>query len=142
MIPNMIQDAAAHSPDKPKRKGVKRLIGATYNSLEGLVSAFKSEEAIRGEIVITILLLPLIFFTRTLFGFDLMPVEHALLVFSLLMVMMAELVNTSIEAIVDRVSEQYHELSKRAKDVASGAVLLSIVAAVAIWSIIFWPKFF
>lgn len=107
-----------------------RLYRALIYSFQGIHAAFRNEAAFRLEVFLSIILVP--------FGFWLgdTGVEKALLVFSILLVMVIELVNSGIEAVVDRFGGERHELSGRAKDVASAAVLLALINVVVIWSLV------
>lgn len=116
-------------------KGWGRMVRAFGYSMKGLKVCYKHEEAFRQEVFLLIPLLPL----GLWFGES--PVERALLVGSLWVVPMVELLNSAIEANVDRVGLERHELSKRAKDIASAAVFTSILFVIVIWSLILWPKF-
>lgn len=111
-------------------KGVPRLYAAWINSLSGLKAAWQHEEAFRLE---SVLLLPLaalaVWLGQT-------GVEKALLLGSLLMVIITELVNTAIEAAIDRIGPEQHELSKRAKDLGSAAVTAALALALLIWILI------
>ncbi len=110
--------------------GLPHLFQALLNSLNGLRAAFLHETAFRQEVVLCLFLAPL--------GLWLGEggVEKALLVGSLLGVLVVELLNSALEATVDRMGGGFHPLAKRAKDMASAAVLLSIVQAVLIWSLL------
>lgn len=112
------------------KKGLDRLYHATIYSWQGFKAAFKNEAAFRQEVYLAILLIPLAF----LLGSN--SVERALLISVVLLVPIVELINSAVEAIVDRVSTEKHELSGRAKDVGSAAVLLSIINAVVVWVLI------
>jgi diacylglycerol kinase (ATP) len=115
-------------------RGWKRVIYAFGYSMKGLKACFEVEEAFRQEVFILIPLLPLgLWLGET-------PVERAMLVGSLLLVPIVELLNSAIEANVDRVGTERHELSARAKDIASAAVLMSIMFAAVIWLLIVVPK--
>jgi len=115
-------------------KGWRRLVKAFGFSMQGLRACFQVEEAFRQEVLLLIPLLPLgLWLGET-------PVERALLVGSLLLVPIVELLNSAIEANVDRVGFERHELSGRAKDIASAAVFLSIVLAVVTWALILLPR--
>lgn len=104
-----------------------RLYKATGYSLAGLRSTFKYEQAFRLEIYLSFILLPLaIWLAKT-------PVELALLIGSWVLVMIVELLNSAIEAVVDRVGMELHELSGRAKDIGSAAVMLSVFLSLFIW---------
>jgi diacylglycerol kinase (ATP) len=109
---------------------VKRIWKALFYSLDGLAAAFRHEDAFRVEVLLALILIPLALH---------MPVgavAKALMVGSILLVLIAELVNSSIEAITDRVSLENHVLAKRAKDMGSAAVMLSLINVVAVWLII------
>lgn len=112
---------------------IVRLIKALRYSLEGLHSAFRGEAAFQLEVVVSAILIPVIFFLHVTI------IERTLLILSLLLVLMVELINSAIEALADRISTELHPLSKKAKDIASAAVLLSLIIAVLIWGSILWP---
>ena len=113
---------------KTNKKGIQRIINAFKYSYEGFISAFKSEEALKQDVIVFViftiiaLLLPICLFRKTI------------LISTLLFIIFAELTNTTIEVVVDRISEEYHELSKKAKDIGSCLVLLSFINAILIWS--------
>ncbi|VAX11661.1 Diacylglycerol kinase [hydrothermal vent metagenome] len=110
--------------------GLTRLVKACGYSMAGFRAAFANEQAFRQEVYGLIILVPLgLFLGET-------GVERALLVGSLLLVPLAELINSAIEAVVDRIGTERHELSGRAKDIGSAAVLLSIVLASAVWLLV------
>lgn len=115
-------------------KGWRRIIRAFGYSMNGFRACFELEEAFRQEIFILIPLLPLALWL----GAD--PVERAILVGALLLVPIVELLNSAIEANVDRVGLERHELSGRAKDIASAAVFTSIAFFVIVWALILIPK--
>lgn len=106
-----------------KKTGFRRIIAATGYSFDGLRLAAKTESAFKQELFAFILLAPLAFWLGDT------AMEKVMLVGSLMLVMIVELVNTSIEAVVDRVSSEFHELSRQAKDLGSAAVLMSIALA-------------
>lgn len=112
---------------------VKRIWHAVGYSIEGFKSAFETETAFRQEIVATILLTPVIILL------DVSAMAKLMLAGSLFLVLFAELINSSIEAVVDRVSFERHELSKKAKDIGSAIVLLALVHAAIVWTVILWP---
>ncbi|MCK9294355.1 MAG: diacylglycerol kinase [Desulfobulbaceae bacterium] len=114
-------------------RGLRRLIRAGKSSLAGFTAAFKHEEAFRQELLLAVVLLPL----GLLLGET--GVEKALLAGSLLLVMIVELLNSAVEAVVDRVGLELHPLSGRAKDMGSAAVFLVIVYAVVVWLAILLP---
>ena len=110
--------------------GIRRIINATGYSLKGLKAAIKHEAAFRQELLLVVILLPLAFYL----GKD--GVEHALMIGSLFLVLIVELLNSAIESVVDRVGEEHHELSGRAKDIGSAAVFLSLLNVIAVWLVI------
>ena len=112
------------------RTGINRLVRATYCSMLGLQAAWKNEQAFRQELLLCTVLVPL----AILLGKS--GVERGLLVASLLLVLVAELLNSAVEAVVDRVGEEHHELSGRAKDLGSAAVGLALVNVVVIWLLV------
>ncbi|NEX21472.1 diacylglycerol kinase [Thiorhodococcus mannitoliphagus] len=117
-------------------KGWRRVLYAFRYSVRGLKACFEFEEAFRQEVFLLIPLIPLgIWLGES-------PVERAVLIGSLLVVPIIELLNSAIEANVDRVGLEKHELSGRAKDIASAAVLSSIAFCVVIWALILLPKLF
>ncbi len=115
---------------KRTRSGLGRLVDATRVSLAGLAAAARHEEAFRIELAFAALLVPL----GLWLGDD--GVERALLAGSVACVLVVELLNSAVEAVVDRVSLDPHPLSKRAKDFGSAAVMLSIVFAGAVWLLV------
>lgn len=117
-----------------KKTGIPRLINATGYSLAGLKAAFKSEAAFRQEAAAAVILVPLgIFWGAS-------GTERAMLVFSVLLVLVVELLNSGLEAVVDRVGTDFHPLSKKAKDMGSAAVFVSIAMAVLVWLLILTPR--
>ncbi|WP_295885871.1 diacylglycerol kinase [uncultured Thiohalocapsa sp.] len=114
--------------------GWKRVIYAFGYSMQGLKACWEGEEAFRQELLVLIPLLPLGLWLGD------SPVERAMLVGSLLLVPIVELLNSAIEANVDRIGSERHELSARAKDIASAAVFVSILFAAVIWLLILVPK--
>ncbi len=115
---------------KPPYTGIVRLLNAARWSLAGLVSAWRFEEAFRVEVVLFALLAPL--------GLWLGDggLEKALLVASLMLVLIVELVNSSVESVVDRISAEQHILSKRAKDIGSAAVMVTLAHVVLVWVLV------
>lgn len=118
--------------------GPARVLKALGYSLSGLRGAWQREAAFRQEIIAALVLVPLSLFARVTW------LEHALLVASVLLVLLVELINSSIEAIVDRVSMERHPLSGHAKDAGSAAVLLACIITAALWAAIllpvYWPR--
>lgn len=115
-------------------KGLKRIINAFGYSMQGFSACFRHEEAFRQEVMASVVIIPL----GIWLGHS--GIERALLVGSWLIVLIVELLNSAVEANVDRVGLERHELSARAKDIASAAVFLSIVFAVVIWALVLLPR--
>ena len=114
------------------RTGLDRVIHAAGYSWAGLKAAYTGESAFRQETWLCVIAAPLSFWLAKTWE------QAALLLGSLLLVLIVELLNSAIEAVVDRVSFERHELSKRAKDIASAAVLMALVLAAAIWGSAIW----
>lgn len=115
------------SPFKGKT-GLQRVWRAFHYSLEGFRAAYKCEDAFRQEALLAALLIPVAFFLPVT------GVGRALMIASVLLVLIVELVNSAIEATVDRVSLDRHHLSKRAKDIGSAAVFLALSNVVIVWA--------
>jgi len=114
------------SPFKGKT-GLRRVWNALHYSLAGLRAAYTCEDAFRQEVLFALVLIPLSF---------LLPVAwtgRALMIASVILVLIVELINSAIEAAVDRVSLERHHLSKRAKDIGSAAVLLALLNVAVVW---------
>ena len=117
------------SPYKGKT-GIKRLVNAFGYSIAGTLAAFKHEDAFRQEVILAAILTPAaIYYGETV-------IDQALMVSSLLLIIIVELLNSSIEATVDRISVKHHKLAKRAKDIGSAAVFFSLINAAVIWFLI------
>ena len=115
------------SPFKGKT-GLRRVWNALHYSMAGLQAAFRHEDAFRQELLLSVLLISASFF---------LPVSglgRALMIGSVFLVLIVELLNSAVEAVVDRVSLEHHILSKRDKDVGSAAVLLSLINVVVVWA--------
>lgn len=112
---------------KPGATGIVRIINAASYSWRGLRAAWKNEAAFRQESVLAVLLVPVaVYFAGT-------GMELALLIGSLLLVLVVELLNSAIEAVVDRIGPEFHPLAGQAKDMGSAAVLLALLMAFIIW---------
>ena len=120
------------NPQK-NRTGLNRLWHALGYSLSGLRAAW-DEKAFRQEALASIVLLPLAFW------FGQSWVETALLVGTVILVMVVELLNTGIESAIDRIGPEWHELAKRAKDMGSAAVLLSVLLCIGVWTAALFPR--
>jgi len=116
------------------RTGLDRVIHATGYSLAGLATAYRGESAFRQETWLAVVLVPAALWVGRNW------VEVALLAGSVLLVLIVELLNSGIEAAIDRVSFELHDLSKRAKDVASAAVFLSLLMCGSIWAAALWQR--
>ena len=117
------------SPHKGKT-GLRRIWNAMFYSIEGLKAAYRHEDAFRQEVLLAVLLIPLVFF---------LPVSglgKALMIGSVLLVLIVELLNSAVEATVDRVSLEHHRLAKRAKDIGSAAVMMSLANVVIVWLLV------
>ncbi len=115
-------------------RGATRLINAFRYSMEGFRKCFKYEEAFRQEVFASLVMVPLAIWLGD------NGIERALLVGSWLMVPIVELLNSAIEANVDRVGLERHKLSARAKDIASAAVFSSLVMASSVWALVLIPR--
>ncbi len=116
------------------RTGIDRLIRAAGYSLSGLSQAYRGESAFRQEFWLALVLLPLSFWVGRSW------IEVALLVGAVMQLLIVELLNSGIEAAIDRVSFEFHDLSKRAKDMASAAVLLSLLLCAGVWLAALWQR--
>ncbi|MEY2655530.1 MAG: hypothetical protein RLZZ524_2558 [Pseudomonadota bacterium] len=117
------------------RTGLDRVIHAAGYSWSGLRTAYRNESAFRQETVLAILLVPAAFWLGRSW------VETALLAGSVLLVMIVELLNSAIEAAIDRISFELHDLSKLAKDFGSAAVMLALLLCGGIWAAALWQRF-
>ena len=114
--------------------GIERMVRATGHSLDGLKAAYRDERSFRLEFWFAAVLLPASAWVGQSWP------EVAMLAGSVLLVLIVELLNSGIETAVDRVSLELHDLSKRAKDLGSAAVLLSLLLAAAVWLAVLWPR--
>ena len=121
--------ALAESPFKGK-KGLIRVVHAFFNSLAGLKDAWRHESAFRQEILLAAILMPVAFIVHAT------AAERALLIASVLLVLVVELLNTGVEAAIDRISFDHHSLSKRAKDIGSAAVFVALMLCVVVWAMV------
>ncbi|MCK4842345.1 MAG: diacylglycerol kinase [Methylococcales bacterium] len=115
-------------------KGLKRLFNAILFSMAGFKATWKNEEAFRLEVILFVVSTPLAIWLGE------STIEKILLIASVVMVLIVEIVNSAIEAVVDRSGHEYHELSGRAKDMGSAAVFLTLLLALAIWLSILFVK--
>ena len=116
-------------------QGLRRLINAFGYSRDGFAAAWKHEATFREELMLAAITIP----AGLWLGQN--GIERALLVGTILIVLIVELLNSAVEAVVDRVSAERHELSKRAKDIGSAAVLVTLMLAAAVWALILIPHY-
>lgn len=117
-----------------RHQGLARLWRATVNSFAGFGAAWRNEAAFRQECALAVVLLPAAFWVgRT-------GLQVSLLVTSVLLVLIVELLNSAVEAVVDRISRDHHDLSGRAKDMGSAAVMLSLLLLGATWGGVIWDR--
>jgi diacylglycerol kinase (ATP) len=119
-------------PENPHKSktGLRRIANAFFYSIDGLNAALRHEHAFRQEVMLAVVLIPLALWLPA------SGLGKALMIGSVLLVLIVELLNSAIEAVVDRVSLELHALAKRAKDVGSAAVMLALVNAMAVWALV------
>ena len=117
-------------------KGLKRLVLATGYSWQGLKASWKNEEAFRQETLLAVVLIPLAVFL------DAGQTQTILMIASVLLLLIVEVLNSAVEAVVDLVTKEKQELAGRAKDMGSAAVMLAIINLVVVWSVILIPLYF
>ncbi len=117
------------------RTGWRRLLDATGFSIKGLRAAWHNEAAFRQELILVLILLPIAFWLGENFT------QRALLIFSLLVVLMVELLNSAVETAIDRIGSEPNELSGRAKDLGSAAVMISLAAVGVVWALVAIERF-
>jgi len=120
---------------KPGNTGVRRILRATVYSFQGFRHAFRNEAAFRQELALAVVMVPAAFWLGR------SAVEVAFLAGVLLIVLIVELLNSAIEAVVDRHGEERHELSGAAKDLGSAAVFVSLMLALVAWSAVAYDRF-
>lgn len=125
----------AQSPFKGKT-GLIRIVHAFFNSCAGLADAWRHESAFRQEILLAAILVPLALVVPA------SPVERALLIASVLLVIIVELLNTGVEVAIDRISFEHHSLSKRAKDIGSAAVFVALLLLGTVWGVVLLPRLY
>lgn len=120
---------------KPGNTGIGRILRATRFSAQGIAAAWKNEAAFRQELTLVVVLLPAaVWLGQT-------ALERAVLIVSLFIVLIVELINSAIEAAIDRHGDEQHELSGRAKDMGSAAVFGSLLLVVVVWALIAVERF-
>lgn len=123
------------STNKPGRRGIQRIIWATRYSWLGIQAAWKSEAAFRQELTLMLLMLPAAFWLGQT------AVERIALLAPCFIVIIVELLNSAIEAVVDRIGPEMHALSGQAKDMGSAAVFFALCLVVISWSLVAWQRF-
>lgn len=122
-----------NQPDN-QNTGFRHLINSTRYSFKGLRAAFHGEAAFRQELSLCVILVPLaIWLGRE-------PLEWIALIGSCLLVLIVELLNSAVENVVDRIGPEHHELSGRAKDIGSAAVMLTLCTAGLTWGLLLWAR--
>ncbi|WP_162068593.1 diacylglycerol kinase [Burkholderia sp. THE68] len=129
----MVRSTSSPKPVPIKRSGLLHGLFALRHSRNGIVATWREESAFRQEVCVAAVLLPIVPFVPV------SAAEHVLLAASVLLVLLVELINSSIEAAIDRISLERHELSGRAKDCGSAAVTVSIVIGALAWGVICGP---
>jgi diacylglycerol kinase (ATP) len=117
------------SPHKGKT-GLRRVLNAFFYSIDGLKAAYRHEDAFRQEVLLALILIPAALFVPA------SGTGKALMIGSVLLVLVVELLNSAVEAAVDRISLDHHRLAKRAKDIGSAAVMLSLLNVAVVWGLI------
>jgi len=117
------------SPHKGKT-GLRRIWNALFYSFDGLKAAYRHEDAFRQEVWLAVVLIPLALFLPA------SGTGKSLMIASVVVVLIVELLNSAVEATVDRVSLEHHRLAKRAKDIGSAAVLFSLLNVVVVWLLV------
>ena len=120
---------------KPGNTGIKRVIRAAKYSKQGLAHAWRHEAAFRQEVALTLVMTPLGLWLGS------NPLERTLLIGSCVLVLVVELLNSAVEAAIDRHGDEFNELSGRAKDLGSAAVMLSLMLVGALWAAVAWQRF-
>lgn len=122
-------------PQTVPTRGWRRIMDAFSFSFAGFRAAWRNEEAFRQETVLACFMIPGGCFLGTT------GVERALLVGTCLLVLIVELLNSAIESLVDRIGQEHHDLSGRAKDMGSAAVFVSLTTTVTVWTFVLWDRF-
>lgn len=117
------------SPHKGKT-GLKRVWNALFYSIDGMSAAFRHEDAFRQEVFLAALLIPTALFTPA------SGIGKALMIAVVLLVLIVELLNSAVEAAVDRISLENHKLAKRAKDIGSAAVFIALINVPVVWGLV------
>ena len=121
--------------NKPGRTGPARILDAYKYSLKGLRAAWRHEEAFRQESMLALIMLPVAIWLGTNAS------QRSILIITVVLVVIVELINSAIEAVVDRISTSHHPLSGQAKDIGSAAVMLSLLLCASCWTMIAVERF-
>ncbi|MCH4294166.1 diacylglycerol kinase [Shewanella sp. 3B26] len=116
--------------------GVKRIIRATGFSFKGLKSAWVHEAAFRQELILALVMVPFALWV------DVSLIEKLLMILTVFIVLITELLNSAVEAVVDRIGDEIHPLSGQAKDIASAAVFMSLALCAIVWALVLLPLVF
>lgn len=120
---------------KPGETGLTRIVHAFGYSMKGIGAALRHESAFRQEAVLFVILLPAAFWLGR------NALEYAILIGSLFLVLVTELLNSAVEAVVDKVSDEHHELAGRAKDMGSAAVFFALANVIVMWALVAYDRF-
>lgn len=131
----MTEQKAKSSEELKGKTGPKRLINATRYSKQGFASAWKTEEAFRQEVILAIIMIPI----ACLLSVTML--EKLLLICSVFIVLIVEVLNSAIEAVVDRFGTEIHPLSGKAKDLGSLAVLLALIQCAVVWVTVIYSNY-
>lgn len=115
---------------KPGKTGIARIIDATRYSIQGLTAAWKNEAAFRQELMLALVGIPLAYWLAE------SKFEFLWLILPLFLIIVAELTNSAIEAAVDRIGDEHHELAGRAKDIGSALVFICLLLLAVVWSVV------
>ncbi len=129
-IDDVVVEESAHKG----KTGLRRIWNALFYSLDGFAAAFKHENAFRQEVLLAVVLIPVALWL------DVGAIGKALMIASVLLVLIVELLNSAVEAAVDRISLENHQLAKRAKDIGSAAVMLSLMNVFVVWLLVIWGR--
>jgi diacylglycerol kinase (ATP) len=119
----------------PEKNGLTRLVEATGHSIRGIKACWQHETAFRLDVILGLILLALSFFVAE------STTQWIQLIAPLILLLIVEMLNSAVEATVDRIGPEQHEMSGRAKDIASGAVMLCLFLIATTWSAIAWTNF-
>ena len=122
------------APLEPKRRSFRNFIASIRYSIEGFFAALKHEPSFREDLIFAVLLVPLAIILPV------NAVSTALMIASLILILIVELLNSSIEWVIDYLRPEQHPLAKRIKDMASAAVFLSYINCIVVWAIMLWPS--